>query len=108
MNVGFSTHGCWASLSELKEIEVEDRGNPWFNDQGLVLESLEGIWVTLDPPKAIRYLFLGADLESEEYRKALEEPEAHLFRVDLGGAIEVLEDGDGGFLYIRERRSREK
>ena len=103
MSVGFSTHGCWASLSEIKELEVEDRANPWFDDDGLDLESMEGIWVTSDPQKAIWYLFPAADLESEEYRKALENPEAHLSRVDLTGAIEVLKDGDGGFLYIRKK-----
>jgi len=108
MNVGYSTHGCWAPLSELKEIEVEDRGNPWFHDEGLDLESMEGIWVTSDPQKALWYLFPAEDFESEEYRKALENPETHLFQVDLTGAIEVLEDGDGGFLYIRERRSEGK
>jgi hypothetical protein len=103
MNVGYSTHGCWASLEKIKELEVEDRGNPWFEDDGLDLESLEGIWVTLDPQKALWYLFPAADFESEEYRKALENPEAHLFQVDLTGAIEVLKDGDGGFLYIRKK-----
>jgi hypothetical protein len=103
MNVGYSTHGCWASLEKIKELEVEDRGNPWFDDEDLDLESMEGIWVTLEPPKALWYLFLAADLESEEYRKALENPEAHLSQVDLSGAVEVLKDGDGGFLYIRKR-----
>jgi len=103
MNVGYSTHGCWASLEKIKELEVEDRGNPWFEDDGLELEKWEGIWVTLEPPKALWYLFLAADFESEEYRKALENPEAHLSQVDLSGAVEVLKDGDGGFLYIRKR-----
>ena len=103
MSVGFSTHGCWGSLSEIKALEVEDSGNPWFDDEDLDLERLEGIWVTLDPQKALWYLFPAADFESEEYRKAMENPEVHLFRVDLTGAIEVLKDGDGGFLYIRKK-----
>ncbi len=103
MDVGYSTHGCWAPLWELKAIEVEDRGNPWFEDDDLNLESWEGIWVTLDPEKAHWYLFAGEDFESEECRQALENPQAHLFRVDLIGAIEVLKDGDGGFLYIRKK-----
>jgi hypothetical protein len=108
MDVGFSTHGCWASLAEIKALEVEDRENPWFEDEGLDLESWEGIWVTYDPQKAIWYLFPAADFESEEYQKALEKPEAYLFRVDLTGAMEVLKDGDGGFLFIREKQLGEK
>ena len=104
MNFGFSTHGRWAALPEIKELEVEDRGNPWFDDDGLDLESWEGIWVALDPKKALWYLFQAEDFGSEKYRKALKDPEAHLFRVDLSGAIEVLKDGDGGFLYIREKQ----
>jgi len=108
MSVGFSTHGCWGSLPEIKALEVEDRGNPWFDDEGMDLESMEGIWVTLDPKKAIWYLFPATDFDSEEYRKAQENPEAHLSQVDLTGAFEVLKDGDGGFLYIREKQLGEK
>lgn len=103
MNSGYSTHGHWASLKELKEIEVEDRGNAWFEDNPIDLESMEGIWVTLDPKDAISYLFMGSELESEEYQEALKHPEKYLIKVDLNGALPVLEDGDGGTLYIRKR-----
>ena len=100
---GYSTHGYWAPLKELKEIEVEDRGNPWFDDTGLDVESTEGIWVTLDPRDAIKYLFMASELESEDYHEALRYPEKYLIEVDLTGAIPVLEDSDGGTLYIREK-----
>ena len=39
MSIGFSTCGCWAPLQDLKEIEIEDRGNPWFDDSNLDLEA---------------------------------------------------------------------
>jgi hypothetical protein len=107
MNVGYSTHGCWASLEKIKHLEVEDRGNPWFEDDGLDLESLEGIWVTLDPQKALWYLFPAEDFGSEEYREALKNAETHLFQVDLTGAVEVLRDGEGGFLYIRRKEANQ-
>jgi len=107
MDAGYSIHGCWASLEKIKQLEVEDRGNPWFEDEDLDLESLEGIWVTSDPRKALWYLFPAVSFESEEYRQALKNPEAHLFRVDLTGAVEVLRDEDGGFLYIREKPKKE-
>ena len=103
MNMGFSTHGHWASLKELKEIEVEDRGNPWFDDTRVDLENTEGIWVAIDPKGAINYLFMASELESEEHQEALRYPENYLIKVDLAGAIPVLEDGDGGTLYIRKK-----
>jgi hypothetical protein len=103
MNIGYSTHGHWASLKELKEIEVEDRGNLWFEDIDVDLESMEGIWVALVPGDAIRYLFMASEIESEEYQEALKHPEKYLIKVDLLGAVPVLEDGDGGTLYIREK-----
>ena len=100
---GYSTHGYWAPLKELKELEVEDRGNGWFDDIGIDLESTEGIWVTRNPKDAIRYLFMASEMESEEYREALQHPKKYLANVDLSGAISVLEDGDGGALYIRKK-----
>jgi hypothetical protein len=103
MNTGYSTHGHWAPLTELKEIEVQDRGNPWFDDANLDLNHMEGIWVTKDPKEAIPYLFTSDEFESEEYREAPKHPEKYLFRVNLDGAISVLEDGDGGILFIRKR-----
>ena len=93
MNIGFSTCGCWASLQDLKEIEIEDRGNPWFDDSDLDLESTEAIWVVLDPQKAPEYLAFTVGSESEEY----------LFTIDLTGATPVLEDEDGRILYIRKK-----
>ena len=103
MNSGYSTHGHWASLKDPKEIEVEDRGNLWFEDNNIELDSMEGIWVTLNPKDAVQYLFLAEDLESEDYLEALKHPEKYLIKVDLIGAIPVLEDGDGGTLYIRKK-----
>jgi len=103
MNIGYSTHGHWAPLKELKEIEVEDRGNPWFEDIEVDLESMEGIWVALVPGDAIRYLFMSSEIESEDYQEALRYPEKYLIEVNLDGAIPVLGDGDGGTLYIRKK-----
>ena len=103
MNIGFSTHGHWARLKDLKELEVEDRGNPWFEDIWVDPEGTEGIWVAIDPRDAVRYLFMASELESEEFREALKHPEKYLIKVDLTGADPVLEDGDGGTLYIRKR-----
>ena len=93
MSIGFSTCGCWAPVQDLKEIEIEDRGNPWFDDSNLDIESTEAIWVVLDPQNAPEYLTLTVGSETEEY----------LFRIDLTGATPVLEDEDGRILYIRKK-----
>ena len=93
MDVGFSTHGCWASLAEIKALEVEDRGNPWFDDSGLDIENTEAIWVVLDFQAAPQYLTFTVGSETEEY----------LFRIDLTGASPVLQGEDGRVLYIRRK-----
>ena len=93
MSIGFSTCGCWAPLQDLKEIEIEDRGNPWFDDRKLNLETTEAIWVVLDPRNAPQYLTFTVGSETEEY----------LFTIDLTGATPVLEDEDGRILYIRKK-----
>ena len=67
MDTGFSTCGCWGSLQDLKEIEIEDRGNPWFDDSHLDIENTEAIWVFLDPRNAPEYLTLTIGSETEEY-----------------------------------------
>jgi hypothetical protein len=43
------------------------------------------------------------EFESEEYQEALKHPQKHLFKVNLTVAIPVLEDGDGGILFIRRK-----
>ena len=108
MSAGYSTHGYWEKLQRIKELEVGERGNEWFDDSSINLDSTDGIWVTLDPRDAIPYLFLAEEHESEAYQKALGNPEEHLFRVDLTEAIPALEDGDGGILFIRKRGAKRK
>ncbi len=93
MNIGFSTCGCWASLQDLKEIEIEDRGNPWFDDRNLDLQDTEAIWVVQDPQNAPQYLSFTVGSETEVY----------LFTIDLTGATPVLEDEDGRILYVRKK-----
>ena len=93
MIIGFSTCDNWVPLRDLKETEIEDRRNPWFDDSNLDLESTEAIWVVLDPQNAPHYLTFTIGSETEEY----------LFRIDLTGATPVLEDEDGRVLYIRKK-----
>ena len=93
MSIGFSTYDHWVPLHDLKELEIEERGNQWLDDYEPELENLEAIWVVLNPTQAPQYLTLTIGSETEEY----------LFRIDLTGATPVLEDEDGRILYIRKK-----
>ena len=98
MSIGFSTCCYWAPLPDLKEIEIEDRRNQWFDDSDMDIETMEAIWVVLDPQNAPEHLSLTMGSETEEY----------LFRIDLTGATPVLEDEDGRILYIRKKGGGKK
>jgi hypothetical protein len=65
MNIGYSTHGYWAPLKELKEIEVEDRGNHWFDDTKIDLESTEGPERRND--EEVVYIFNSGIVEDKGY-----------------------------------------
>jgi hypothetical protein len=93
MCIGFSACDQWAPIMEFKEIKIEDRGTSWFEDNEFDLESLEAIWVVLDPTQAPHYLTVTINSETEEY----------LFKIDLTGATPILEEGDGRILYIRKK-----
>ena len=93
MNIGFSTYDHWAPLHDLKELELEDRENHWFEDNELDLENLEAIWVVLGSYTSAPIPDLTIGSETEEY----------LFKIDLTGATPILEDEDGRILYIRKK-----
>ena len=116
--VGYSTHGHWAPLSEIREIELKERGNEWFDDSRLDPSS-PAIWVCLDSKDCLFYSFSPEfrDLdpsvevrfpkyperqrEWDEFREAWNNPLENVRVVSLVGAIPVLEDGDGGTLFVR-------
>ena len=93
MAIGFSTCGYWAPLRDLKEIEIEDRGNPWFDDSNLNPEETEAIWAVLDSQGAPEYLSITIGSKTEEF----------LFQIDLTGATPFMQDEDGRVLYIRKK-----
>lgn len=120
---GWSSHGTWAPLREIKQLEKE-RGNSWFNDKAFTGRE-KAVWICVNPLEALRYGFsaeLSNALESgkldpsyeppeflkEEFRElkeAVKHPENYLEEVDLKDASCVLEDGDGGFLYVKPPKS---
>jgi hypothetical protein len=112
---GWNTHGTWDSLKKIKGIELE-RGNEWFDDDDYDFKNDIAIWVTHDPKDALFYMFspefrdagpnyIPPDYLKEEwdaYQEALKHPEEHLNKIDLKDAKMVLEDGDGGYLYVKK------
>lgn len=105
---GYSSHGYKSSLAVIKELELE-RGNKWFDDEGLDMDRSIAIWVTKNPQDAVRYLF-SADIESRQwtdserqlYEQALKFPMSFVKAIDLTGYEQVLDDGEGGYLYVRK------
>lgn len=82
--IGFRTeHAKWFDLKVHAKLE-RDRGNAFPNTKGLI--GYEGIWVTHSAKDARRY---GDDI----------------WRVDLTNAKIFHSDGDGGFLYVRQKGS---
>ena len=105
------------TLREMKQIEVDERGNEWFDDSGYDLDHTKCIWIVHDPEEAARRDF-SAELymadphddnpapgiieepEWEEFKRAMAEPENYVEKVDLTNGWPVLEDGDGAYLYV--------
>jgi hypothetical protein len=104
LKVGYSTHGYWSPLEEIKKAEVEERGNEWFEDDNLDLSQYEAIWVCLVPEHAVGYALLAEELGTEVHEEAKRHPLDYVIEVDLTGATSALEDHDEGYLYIRKRR----
>lgn len=74
----------WVPLEYIKNSEVHERGNEWFDDSKYINHGYEAIWVTHNKEDAEMY----GDVRP----------------VDLSGAIPVHEDPDGGFLYVRKSK----
>jgi hypothetical protein len=52
---GYSTHGHWAPLHEIYQLEVHERGNAWFDDADLNHAEWQAIWLTRLLPDALVY-----------------------------------------------------
>lgn len=114
---GYSSFEEWEKLSKIKSIEVDERGNQWFDDADLDLSQYLGKWVCLEPQYAVWYLFESSlhgvnpfeeecpdNVDEEtwaEFCHAWENALDHVVEIDLTGTHQVLEDNDHGFLYIR-------
>lgn len=115
----YASHSHWSPLSEIKELEVNDRGNCWFDDSDLNLDKTLAKWACYLPEHALWYLFR-ADFhglnpledscpreeedilkEWEEFKHAWNNPESYVEIIEIGEAYAVHDDPDGGALFIK-------
>lgn len=91
----------WGNLKDVVKTERE-RGNDI--PKGLLRQfrNHEAIWVTHEPEHAARYA-----LPADDWDKPISRKKAlNLVQfVDVAGALPLIDDGDGGYLYVRKRMS---
>jgi hypothetical protein len=103
--VVFNSHGGWAPLREIREIELE-RGNGFPDIRGLSLDA-DTMWVTPKPRVALSYAFEAGEadriMDSNEPLQPNEIEELrYLSKIRLQPTDLVIEeDGDNGYLVVR-------
>ena len=130
---GYNSYGSvWAPLREIKKLEVEERGNEWFDDSGLDLDKTMAIWVTENPKDAVLYNLPSEfrnvvdnyyragtlptkkpkeyHLGEEDYqsnRAAFLNAKNNVSKVSLAGAVPVIEDDESfgkAYLFVKPVR----
>jgi len=106
MKAGYSSHGDWSTLGEVRIVEVEERGND-FPDISAYPDSTPVIWVCRTKRKALRYLALAEDWglindTSELLPKRLRNLLIEITKVLLHPSdIIACDDRDEGYLILR-------
>lgn len=102
---GYSSHGRWSTLGEIREVEIE-RGNPF--PELIYPDDTPAIWFNLSRRKALRYLVLASEWERvNDETQPLTEEEMRMMKEDIL-EIEILptdaivwDDGEEGYLLLR-------
>ena len=98
----FNSHGAWVSVAEIRELEVEERGNE-FNVPEM-FDACPCIWVALDPITAYEY-YIPADRDYYYHslplytKLSIAEEHVTCFPMEVHYAL-FNYDGDGGFLLV--------
>lgn len=89
----------WGNLKDVVKTERE-RGNDIPKGFLRQFRNHEAIWVTHKPEDAARYA-----LPADDWHKPISRKKALnlVERVDVAGAVPFIDDGDGGYLYVRKR-----
>lgn len=99
--IDFLSSPQWGALRDIVATERE-RGNEVPKGMLRQFRNHEAIWVTHEPEHAARYALPASDWNKPISRKkALSLVES----VDVRGALPLIDDGDGGYLYVRKRKS---
>lgn len=103
LKVGYSSHGEWSPLSEIRKIERE-RGNTF--PRLSCPSSTPAIWVCKTPRKAARYAALAEDWDflnsGKPLTPELKEIVKDMSRVPLKKTDRIVfDDGDEGYLVVR-------
>ena len=94
----------WQSVEDYVKLENE-RGNELFEThKEYVDKGYEAVWVTHTPGEAGRYVVSAGDVDSWERGEVEVKPE-DIQDVSLAGATLVGTDDEGGFLYVRKKRT---
>lgn len=94
----------WQSVEDHIKLETE-RGNALFDThKEYVDKGYETAWVTHTPGEAGRYVVNAGDVGAWEAGEIEVDP-ADISEVDLAGATLVGTDDEGGYLYVRKKRT---
>ena len=107
-NVGYSSHGKWSTLEEIRKVELE-RGNV-FPENLPFSDDTPAIWLAFDRRDALVYLAPAQDHDnivdiskplSDEHKALME----RLVEIELLSTDQVVnQDRDGGYLVVRPEK----
>ncbi len=114
----YNSHGSWSTFAEIRELEVDERGNlpreeydEW-QEKYNIKDNDEAIWVTTNKKQAYAYM-LPADYFEEVHNMNYRQIKRILRKegyddfdvVEIsekdGFIIPESEDGDNGFIFVR-------
>jgi hypothetical protein len=107
--IGFSSHGAWSTLGEIRKVEKE-RGN-YFPKLSRYPLDTPAMWICLTRRKALRYLALAEDWErisdpAKQLKPELKDMMEGINEVKiLPSDIIAFADGDDGYLVLRPSTS---
>jgi len=134
---GYNSYGSvWTPLKEIKQLEVEERGNEWFDDSKLDLNKTKAIWITEDPRDAVLYNLSaefrniiddhyknnslpedvppGTNMAKEDYqeeRKIFLNAQNEVTKVSVNGALSLIEHHEPfgkAYLFIKPVQLKQK
>ena len=107
-DTGYSSHGRWSTIKKIREVEVEDRGNPFPKTK--LPNDTPAIWINFDKRMTLRYLVFADDWEriddkSNKLTKKDRELMEDIYSIPLKKADKIIfGDEDEGYLLVRPKQ----